>query len=74
MNKISLERPKFIVLYNQTNKEGKWVGTGYQFFDDYDLALDHYHYLCYQSGLCATLRGYNEIEDCKYLGAVHSMK
>lgn len=66
-----MNRPKWTVLYNIVSIEsGKWIGTGWEFFDsDYD-AID-----CFmrhvELGNIPTKRPYDEDVDRSHLGACH---
>jgi len=63
-----IKKPKWTVLYNI---DGKWIGTGWEFFDDYIIAKSRYAVLNSSEGYCATLRHFHEKTDRPHMGAVH---
>ena len=64
--------PQWTVLYNIVSEESdKWVGTGWEFFDDEAQATK-----CYErqikNGNCPTKRPFYSSQDAQHLGAVHN--
>ena len=61
------ERPHWTVCYNIA---GKWIGTGWEFFDLQEEAK-----VCYEKqieiGNCPVMRPYNHSHDKKFLGSIH---
>ena len=63
-------RPKWTVLYNIVSVDSKWIGTGWEFFDDKRSAencQDEQNH----KGNCATLRLYYKTCDDIHIGATH---
>ncbi len=63
-------RPKFTVLYNIVVPGAMWIGTGWEFFDDQEIAQARYDYHV-GIGNVPTMRPYNHKCDFKHLGTVH---
>jgi hypothetical protein len=63
--------PKWTVFYNINQENNKWVGTGWEFFDEYEEAKQTYTRLILL-GHVPTLRAFHE-SDRSHLGAVHRL-
>jgi len=63
--------PKWTVHYNIVSPEsGKWVGTGWEFFDDESKSSSAYSRHI-AAGNCPTKRPFHRDCDLKHLGAAH---
>lgn len=69
-----MELPKFTILYNKSNDNSKWIGTGWEFFDDKKKAEERFEQLNREVAYCPTLRPYHHKTDFEHLGAVHRQK
>jgi len=70
MRKMS-EKPKWTVVYNIVSKESnKWIGTGWEFFDD-EIDASSCYARQVKAGNTPTKRPYYDKSDRKHLGAVH---
>ena len=67
-----MTEPQWTVLYNIASRNSNWVGTGWEFFDNQDAAMD-----CYLEhkarGNVPTIRPYYRNSDREHLGAAHRM-
>jgi hypothetical protein len=64
-------KPTWTVLYNITTAANRWIGTGWEFFDNEVLARNRVEHL-QGRGFAPTLRPYQS-SDKSHLGAVHEM-
>lgn len=64
-----MKHPKWTLLYNI---DGKWVGTGWEFFDKEHEASDRYDELN-KHGHCCTKRPFHEKTDRPHMGACHRL-
>jgi hypothetical protein len=64
-------RPSWTVVYNRVSLGSRWIGKGWEFFDDEEWAKRRYDELV-KEGHCPTKRPYHS-SDRQHLGAVHAM-
>lgn len=63
--------PSWTIHYNRVNPGSRWIGTGWEFFDEESAAKARYDELM-KDGHYPTKRPYHA-EDKRHLGAVHAM-
>ncbi len=63
--------PKWTVHYNIASNYSRWVGRGWEFFDDEECAEARYNALNSMEGHCASMRPFHRKTDAQHLGAVH---
>lgn len=68
-----VERPAWTVCYNIVTPGSRWVGTGWEFFDDEAAARTRYVQLA-AAGCPPTKRPYYSKDDRPHLGAAHEMR
>jgi hypothetical protein len=67
-----LMQPKWTVVYNIVSPGSRWIGTGWEFFDD-AASMERRKNELSAKGQTTTSRPYYPATDKSHLGAVHEM-